>query len=411
MTFAEPLCTVGVSHKTAALAVRERFAFAPPTVRELLSAPGGDRLLLVTCNRTELYGLEPVEQLAERLRLASGANDGDPALFALEGADAARHLFSVAAGLDSMVVGEPQILGQVKHAIRAAREVNALGSILDELARRALTVGRRVRRETDLGKGMPSIPKIAVGVARLVLGDLGGRSLLVLGAGKLGGLTAHHLRRAGATTVVVSNRTIESAAQLASQIGGRAEPFDALDRLMAEADIVISCTASREPVLTRGRVALTLPARGDRPLVIVDIAVPRDAEPDVRTLPGVTLYDLDDLRGWVSAAVAPEAIAAAQAIVEVETRAFVAWRAGRAAVPTIRALQERAHMILEAELGRVPADHAEAMRAFGRRLVAKLLHHPMSRLRDGAAAEGDAYLTVARDLFALESENGPRDRE
>jgi glutamyl-tRNA reductase len=409
MMLTESLHTVGVSHKSSPLVVRERFAFPPGEVRDLLAAPGGERLLLVTCNRTELYGLEPGERLAERVLRAAGPDVDGSVLFALEGAEAARHLFSVAAGLDSMVVGEPQILGQVKRAMRTAREARALGPTLDALSRRALTVGRRVRRETELGKGMPSIPKVAVAVAKLVLGDLTGRSILVVGSGKLGGLTAHTLRRAGAGSVVVTNRTPDLAAQLAIQIGGRAEPLAALDRLLADTDIVISCTASQEPILTRERVEAALSNRASRPLVFVDIAVPRDVAADVRTLAGVKLFDLDDLRGLGSAVVPSDAIASAWAIVEAETRGFLAWQAGRAAVPTIRALQERANTILESELGRVPADHAEVMRAFGRRLVAKLLHHPMRRLRDGAAADGDAYLDVARDLFALESENGDRD--
>jgi glutamyl-tRNA reductase len=402
-----PLHAVGVSHKGAPLPVRERFAFAPAAAERVLAAPGGERFLLVTCNRTELYGLEPGERLVERLLEAAGGAADASALFTLEDGHAARHLFSVAAGLDSMVVGEPQILGQVKHAMAAARGAGSLGPVLDELSRRALMVGRRVRRETELGSGLPSIPKVAVGVAHLVLGDLAGHRLLVIGSGKLGDLTARMLQRAGATGVVVTNRTPEAAAALAAAIGGRAEPFDALDRLLAESDIVISCTASQEPVLTRARVAAALAARNGRaPLVIVDIAVPRDVEADVRTLDGARLYDLDDLREWSSSAVSPETIAAAETIVEHETRDFLAWREGRRAIPTIRALQERADGILDAELRRLPAEEAEAMRAFGRRVVAKLLHHPMSRLRDRAATDGDGYLAVARDLFALESGNG-----
>ena len=418
----ELLRAAGVSHKSAPLAVRERFAFDPAASRRVLSGPGGERLLLVTCNRTELYGLEPAERLAERLLEAAGEGADAAPLFTLDEDGAARHFFSVAAGLDSMVVGEPQILGQVKRAMAAAREAGALGPVLDELSRRALTVGRRVRRETDLGKGLPSVPKVAVGVARLVLGDLAGRTLLVVGIGKLGDLTARTLQRSGATEVVVTNRSPEPAAELAAAIGGRAAPFAELNRLLAAADIVITCTSSQTPFLTRERLAAALAGRAPaRPLVLVDIAVPRDAAADARDLPGVRLYDLDDLREWGSAAVAPEAIAAASSIVEAESKGFVAWRAGRAAVPTIRELQERAERILEAEVGRLPAAEAEAMRAFGRRLVAKLLHHPMRQLRDRTATDGDAYLSVARDLFALEhepkhehehdSENGNGNRE
>ena len=409
MSFPESLCAVGISHKTAPLAVRERFAFSGPAARALLSAADGERLLLVTCNRTELYGVEPSDVLAARLLEAAGREADGVGLFRLSGAEAARHFFAVAAGLDSMVIGEPQILGQVRRAMSDARSAGALGPLLDELSRRGMAVGRRVRRETELGKGLPSIPKVAVGVARLALGELAGRSLLIVGTGKLGGLTARTLRRAGAGSVAVVNRTLSAAEDLAAEIGGRVEPFESLDSLLARADIVISCTASPEPVLTRARLAAALQARDPAsraPLVIVDIAVPRDVEAEARQLPGVRLFDLDDLRGWGSSAVSPDAIAAAEAIVEEETRDFLAWRAARAAVPTIRALQDRADAILERELGRVSPAEADAMRAFGRRLVAKLLHHPMRKLKDHAAAGSAEYLEVARDLFALEGENG-----
>ena len=408
MSPAETLSAVGVSHKTAPLAVRERFAFGPRATRDLLEAPGRERLLLATCNRTELYGLEPAAELSVRLLEAAGGDADPSALFTLPDGEAARHLFTVASGLDSMVVGEPQILGQVRRAMAAARQAGALGPVLDELARRALSVGRRVRRETELGKGLPSIPKVAVAVARLVLGGVESRRLLVVGTGKIGDLTARTLQRAGASSIVVTNRTPEPAAALAAAIGGRAEPFEMLERLLGEADIVITCTASQQPVLTRACLesVLARAGRASRPLVVVDIAVPRDVAADVRGVRGVRLFDLDDLREWGSAAISPAAIAAAGAIVERETQEFQAWRAGRAAVPTIRALQERAERILETELARIPASETEAMRLFGRRLVAKILHHPMHRLREGAGERGDAYLDLARDLFAIEGENG-----
>ncbi len=402
---------MGVSHRSAPLPVRERFALAEGAVRRLLDGGGGERLVLVTCNRTELYGVEAGEALEERLLDAAGPGADSAALYTLADGEAARHLFAVAAGLDSMVVGEPQILGQVKRAMAAAREAGSLGPVLDELSRRALAVGRRVRRETDVGRGLPSIPKVAVGVARLVLGDIGGRSLLVVGTGKLGDLTARTLRRAGASEVVVTNRTPEAAAALAARAGGRAAPFEALDSLLATADIVISCTSSSEPILTRDRVGAAVGRRNGRaPLVLVDIAVPRDAAADVRELAGVRLYDLDDLREWGSSAIAPGAIEEAEAIVDAEAREFVAWRASRTAVPTIRELREKAERILEAELARLPAAEAEASREFGRRLVAKLLHHPTRQLRDRAAAGSDAYLDMARDLFDLDGGNGGPDR-
>lgn len=400
-----PINVAGISHKTAPLAERERFAFPAVERRRLLADSGRDSLILVTCNRTELYAVGDGEDSRRRiLAAAGGSGEG---LFVQQGEDAVRHLFAVAAGLDSMVVGEPQILGQVKRAMAEAREAEALGSVLDELVRRALTVGRRVRRETDLGRGLPSIPKVAIAMARLFLGDLGGCRMLIVGTGKLGDLTARTLVRAGASSVVVTNRTPGPGAELAARVGGRAEPFEALDRLLAEADIVVSCTAAKTPVLTLERVAAAVAARGGRRLVLLDIAVPRDVSSEARDLPGVRLCDLDDLRGWGSEAVSPETIAAAGAIVDAEARDFSAWHAGLSAVPTIRALQARAERILEAELGRVTDVDPATLRLFGRRILSKLLHHPIRRLRDGAATGGEGYAELARELFQLEPEGSP----
>jgi glutamyl-tRNA reductase len=398
----DAIAVVGVSHWSAPLAERERFAFGSAAGRRLLHAGDGERLLLVTCNRTELYGVAPPDALRGELLEAAGM--AEAALDARTGERAVSHLFAVASGLDSMVLGEHQILGQVKRAIEEAREERALGPVLDELARRALQVGRRVRRETDLGRNLPSIPKVAVGVARLVLGELAGARILVVGSGKLGDLTARALRRTGARELVVTNRRIERARALAGTVGGRAEPYHALDRLLAETDLVLSCTAAPAPVLSRERVERALDGRPDKRLAFIDIAVPRDVDPAVRSLPGVRLFDLDDLREWSSVSVAPGTLDAAQAIVEEETRGFLGWLAGRTAVPTIRALHERAEAILDAELRMIPEEEREAARRFGRRLLRKLLHPPVSRLKDGAAADGEAYVKLARDLFALDAE-------
>ena len=402
----DAIAVVGVSHWSAPLAERERFAFGKAVTRRLLQARNGERLLLVTCNRTELYGVGSTDDL--RGELLEGAGAADVSLDARSGERAVSHLFSVASGLDSMVLGEYQILGQVKRAMREAREEGALGPLLDELARRALQVGRRVRRETDIGKSLPSIPKVAVGVARLVLGELGGARILVVGSGKLGDLTARALGRTGAQEIVVTNRNPDRARTLAEAVGGRAEPYPALDRLLGETDLVISCTAAPAPVLSRERVERALAGRPNRRLALIDIAVPRDVDPTVRSLPGVRLFDLDDLREWSSVSVAPEILDAARTIVEDETRDFQAWLAGRTAVPTIRELHERAEAILDAEIRRIPEDEREAARRFGRRLLRKLLHPPVSRLRDGAASDGEAYVRLARELFDLDDERRER---
>ena len=396
----------GVNHRTAPLDRRERFAFQPETAGRLLSTLGPESFLLVTCNRTELYGSRTAEELETALLATAGG--GDPRDFYCKtDRDAVGHLFAVSAGLDSMVVGEPQILGQVKRAMGEAEAAGTLGPVLGELVRRAISVGRRARRETDLGKGLPSIPKVATGMVRLVLGDLSERTLLIVGTGKLGHQAACLLRRSGASRVVVTNRSPEAALRLADEIGGRAAPFADLDALLLDADIVITCTAASAPILTRDRLAAAMTARRDRKLVLIDIAVPRDVEPSARSLRGVRLYDLDDLRGWGSASLAPDTIERAHGIVKEEVAGFLGWQAARAAVPTIRALRERAERILEAEVESRAPERAEEMREFGRRLLNKILHEPLVHLRDGAASDGDAYLAMARDLFGLDDgENG-----
>ena len=396
----------GVNHRTAPLDRRERFAFQPETAGRLLSTLGPESFLLVTCNRTELYGSRTAEELETALLATAGG--GDPRDFYCKtDRDAVGHLFAVSAGLDSMVVGEPQILGQVKRAMGEAEAAGTLGPVLGELVRRAISVGRRARRETDLGKGLPSIPKVATGMVRLVLGDLSERTLLIVGTGKLGHQAACLLRRSGASRVVVTNRSPEAALRLADEIEGRAVPFADLDALLLDADIVITCTAASAPILTRDRLAAAMTARRDRKLVLIDIAVPRDVEPSARSLRGVRLYDLDDLRGWGSASLAPDTIERAHGIVKEEVAGFLGWQAARAAVPTIRALRERAERILEAEVESRAPERAEEMREFGRRLLNKILHEPLVHLRDGAASDGDAYLAMARDLFGLDDgENG-----
>lgn len=402
----DPVSVAGVSHHTAPIAERERYAFPEDVSRRLLQETGGETMLLTTCNRTELYSLGPPDGLVARLRAAAGT-DNDRSIYTFEREDAVRHLFSVAAGLDSMIVGEPQILGQVKKAMREAREAGTLGPVLDELVRRALTVGRRARNETDLGEGMPSIPRVATAMVKLILGELEDAALLVVGTGKLGALTARTLNRAGATEIVVTNRSPDPAAELAGRIGGRAAPFDDLDALLTEADIVICCTASQEPLLTVERIEAAVAGRdAGRQLVLIDIAVPRDVDAGVRRVRGVGLYDLDDLRGWGSEAVSPTAVEAARAVVDEEAAVFAAWRASRAAVPTIRALHQRMERILdlELEIEHVSDDEREEMRTFGRRVIKKLLHRPLTRLREGAATEGESYVETVRDLFGLDGE-------
>jgi glutamyl-tRNA reductase len=398
------ITAVGITHKIAPLAIREAFAFPPSVVERVLAGLPGEALLLVTCNRTELYGTALTDQLRQALLIHAGASSETP-LFVRHGRDAVRHLFSVAAGLDSMVMGEPQILGQVKDAITLARQAGSLGTMFDRLARQALTVGRRVRRETQLGWNRPSIPKVATMVAKESLAGLSGVSLLVIGAGKVGGLTARSLREMGAGSVLVTNRTQKTAEALAREIGGRAAPFANLDMLVQESDIVISCTGSATPLLDVPRMQQVMAVRDGRPLVLIDLAVPRDIVPEVRALSGIRLFDLDDLRTSAADTISPELIRQAEAIVEQETQVLLSWLAGRQAVPTIRAIRRRAEAILEEELRRNSAANPDHLQEFGRRLLNKMLHYPLVRMRDRAASHGPLYVDVARDLFGLDSED------
>jgi len=397
------ITAVGITHKLAPLAIREPFAFPPEVVERVLAGLHREALLLATCNRTELYGTARTEDLRQALLTHARASEETP-LFIRHGRDAVRHLLMVAAGLDSMVIGEPQVLGQVKNAVMVAQRAGSLGVVLDRLGRQALSVGRRVRHETPLGWNRPSIPKVATTVARESLASPSGCTLLVIGAGKVGGLTARALRAMGATSVLVTNRTRETAERLAREIDGRAVPFTDLDALLQQSDIVISCTGSPTPLLDVPGMRQVMAARNGRPLVIIDLAVPRDVVPDVRELFGIRLFDLDDLRARAAETISPEVVTQAEAIVEQETQVFLSWLAGRQAVPTIRALRQRAEAILEEEVrkdGATKLDHLE----FGRRLLNKVLHYPLVRMRDRAASHGPIYVDVARDLFGLDAED------
>jgi len=397
------ITAVGITHKIAPLAIREPFAFPPSVVERVLARLPGEALLLVTCNRTELYGTALTDQLRQALLTHADASSETP-LFVRHGRDAVRHLFKVAAGLDSMVMGEPQVLGQVKDAITLARRVGSLGKVFDRLGQQAVIVGRRVRHETPLGWNRPSIPKVATNVAKESLDGLSGVSLLVIGAGKVGGLTARALRDMGAGSVLVTNRTQKTAEALAREIGGQAAPFADLDRLVQESDIVISCAGSAAPLLDVPRMQQVIALRDGRPLVIIDLAFPRDVVPAVRALSGIRLFDLDDLRTRAAETISPEVIRQAEAIVDQETQALLTWLAGRQAVPTIRALRRRAEAILEEELRKNDAANSDHLQEFGRRLLNKLLHHPLVRMRD-RAAHGPLYVDVARDLFGLDAED------
>jgi glutamyl-tRNA reductase len=318
------LVAVGLSHRTATVALRERAALSEAAVRALL----GDlrpmpavsaAAVLSTCNRTELYaiavapgGIEALrEALAARGRLAAEAVAA--AGFVLTGEDALEHLFRVAAGLDSLVLGEPEIQHQVRRAAAVAAEEGTLGDALGQVFRNALDAGRRVRRETGIARGAVSTASVGIGLARAALGDLRGRHAVVLGAGAMASSMARALARNGAGGVVVCNRTVPAARRLAGDVGGRGVGLAGLAAELRMADLVVACTGAPEPVLRRPAVARALRGRGGRPLVCIDLAMPRDIEATVASLDGVVLFDVDDLRLTADANRFERAVAARRA--------------------------------------------------------------------------------------------------
>ena len=422
---------VGLSHHSAPVEVRETIALAPEAYPEALAKLAAERevrecVVLSTCNRSELYavtesyhgGREALEQSLLGLDGAKGRVK-DEHLFRLEGAAAVRHLFRVASSLDSLVVGEPQVLGQVKDAFRIASEGDAVGPVLDRLFRQAFEVGKRVRSETEIGTYAVSVSYAAVELAKKIFGPLDGRAALIVGAGETGELTLKHLKAAGCGELLVANRTFEAAQELATAIGGRALPLDGLETALAKVDIVVSQTGASEPVLRKATVERAMKARHGRPLFLIDIAVPRDIEAGAGSVYNVFLYDIDDLGRVVTGNRERRAEAADQAleIVQAETARFTKWFEGLEAVPTIVALRDRFDAVRAQETARVLSrlqhldEHdRKLIEQYGEALVNKLLHGPSAQLRHlGGGDRGVQLASALRYLFRLD-EAAPRDK-
>lgn len=410
------LVMVGVNHRAADVEVRERVAIGPAALPAALAAlrrHAAEGLILSTCNRTEVYGIVghvgSGERELRRFLAEFHGLDADTlgrSLIAADGRDAARHLCAVAAGLDSMALGEAQILGQVRAAYLAALHHGTLGPVLGALGRHALAAGKRARSETAIGRHAVTIPYAAVELARSVLGGLEGRTVLVIGAGEMAELALRSLLEYGCGSALVINRTLARARELAERRGGEALPWSALREAVARADVVISSTGAGRHVVTPELVAAG--ARAGRLLCLIDIAVPRDVAPSVRDLPGVALYDIDDLAATCAANSARRAAAAAaaQAIVDEEADRFMAWWRAREVVPTIQALRERAEQIREQELRRALARlpglserDRQVVAALASALVGKLLHQPTVYLKQSEDALGQAH--IVRRLFDL----------
>ena len=416
------IVAAGLSFRSAPVAVRERASVPPSEAAQLLRYLVGHcglrgAAVLSTCNRTEFYVTCPTTQLADEVcpRLALYLDpSGDGAigdhLFALRDAEAIRHMLRVAGGLESMVVGEAQVLGQFRDAHRVAREAGALDARLDYVMRRAVTAGKRVRTETSVGRGAGSIADAAVQIAAELAGDLEGRGVLVIGAGAMSALAARRLHRAGARLLVAS-RGGESAAALAAQLGSGAAAVADVAAAAADVDVIVSCTSSTAPVLDAAAVGEMQERRGHRPLGIVDIAVPRDVEPAAAAVPGVTLIDVDAVGGRIAELHGRQlaALAEATAIVEAEVAHAIAVVDERdTAGPTIGALVRQAEALrrreVERTLARMPSVDAatvERIEQLTTSLVTKLLHAPISHLRD--FADDPAVALTLRDAFDLDA--------
>jgi glutamyl-tRNA reductase len=423
------LLAIGVSHKTAPLVLRERAALtegrAAGVLRELVAADGVQEAAAIsTCNRTELYLFAADPVAAESLALATLAREADirPTelvghLYSLRGADAAHQVFRVTAGLESMIIGEAEIQGQVKRAYELALVEGATGPILNRLFRGALAAGKRARTETGISEGALSVPQVAVELAQRTLGDLGARRVLVVGAGETAELTARALAARGVEAVFIANRRYDRAIGLAQRFGGRAVRFEELPEQMAEADIVAASTSSPHSIVEREALAEVMGERADRPLLLIDLAVPRDIHPACRDLGGVTLYDMDDLQALVERNASGREAEARRAdgVLRSELARFERWLSTQDAAPTIAALRSRGDEIVERVLaendsrweGLTDADR-ERMEAMARAIASRILHEPTLRLRR-SADDDDAYANIAalRDLFGLDPESEP----
>jgi glutamyl-tRNA reductase len=414
------LFLLGMNHRTATLEDREALALPPADALDILSRIArrgvlGEALILSTCNRTEFYAAAPeitaaehevrdvVEQSRRGDRLAPG-----PHRYLLSGPAVCTHLVRVACGLDSMVLGDVQILGQVKEAYALARRAGTAGVLLDRLLETALHAGKRARSETAIGAGHVSMSSSAVAAAVETVG-LRGRRVLVVGAGETARLAARHAADHEPAAVVVANRTIERGEALAREVGGVTVPLDRLAGAIAGADVVFSATSAPGTVIAADAIRAAIATRPARPLLVLDLAIPRDVEPAAAAIPGVTLRTLDTIRASVDQSLSTRSaeVPRVEAIVADEAERFVHWARGLAATPTLVALREHFERIRLEEVQRLwrHASDDERQRAerLTRVLVNRLLHVPMLRLKeaDAASADGQMRLQAARDLFAL----------
>jgi glutamyl-tRNA reductase len=416
------LFAVGLSHRTAPVELRECVDFARGGIETALAAlasrgVGRELVVLSTCNRAEIYAVGDTDATADGVgRFFSeyhqiAHTQMAEHLYVHRGADAARHLFRVAAGLDSLVVGEPQILGQVKAAYGVASGGQFTAALTNRLFHSAFTVGKRVRAETGLGEGAVSVSYAAIALAKKIFGDLKERSVLILGAGEMAKLTGIHLQSQHVKQITIASRTLLAAQNLASRLDGVAIPWEGLDSVLAAADIVVTATGASEPVLSRARVDDAMRPRRSRPLFIIDIGVPRAVEAAAGILDQVFLYNIDDLRTIVQENLTRRGteLARAEAIVDEEVARFAAWMQSREIVPTVVALRQRFETIRRAELERLepklaglPPEARTRVDEVTRLIVEKLLLTPTEQLKSVSdEAMIVAYADALNRLFSL----------
>lgn len=409
---------VGLSHKSAPIEVRERVALTGDALKaalgELRSTEGvAEALVVSTCNRVEVFVHGQADEPARRF-FTSRSAEASEHLYGKQGVEAIRHLFRVSASLDSMVIGEQQILGQVKEAYGLASAATAAGSYFSRLCNRAFATAKRVRTETDIGRGATSMSQVAVELVEKIFGDLHGRSILLVGAGKMGALSAKALQVLGADRILVTNRSPERGQALATQVDGTFRPWEELAKLLGEADVVIVSTGAPTFVLTKDMLHAAMKVRRHRSICLIDLAVPRNVDPACADLGDVYAYDVDDLERVVAStqeARRGEALRA-EAIVEVEVMAFAKEREARAALPVLAELRRHAEKIARAEAERTLAQVGlkldekgrKSVEAMAQAIVNKLLHGPTARLKE-AAASGDSSLPgAAAELFGIDHE-------
>ena len=408
----------GLSHRSAPLAAREAVSLtreAIPVALDSLMAVAERGVILSTCNRTEVY---TVARDAEHGMQALGAffdtefpmrpSDLRPYLYELEQEEAVRHLFRVASGLDSLIIGESEILGQVRDAFGMASNQGAAGGVLAHLFHSALRTGKRARTETGIGRNALSVSRACVELSRRVLGDLARAHALIIGVGEASRLAAQALRDAGAASVTIANRTPEHAHELAADVGADVASLDELPRLLAAADVVVSSTGASDFVIGRGLVEEAMALRGGSPLLMIDMAIPRDVDSLVTTIDGVMVYTMEDLE-TIAEANRREREAEAhkvERIVDEEVRQFVRWWDAHGTTPTIASIRHRAEEIRAAEVARalssvggLSEEHADQVEAMTKALVKKLLHGPTKALRHH---NDESFTQSARELFGLD---------